>query len=617
MLGSIRNKTKTKGWFAYLVVGLITIPFALFGISEYFTGTSNIIIASVNGADISKAEFLTEFNPQKRRLQQELDKKYDIEFDAMLKQSILNQMIDKYLLEQLSSELLYETTVNELNTIIQANNLFKEKGRFSLEKYKQLLRLNGYTTRKYEAIKLQELTQTQIKYNLLDSAFVTPTQLVRLQKLNDQQRQFSYIAIHANDYVKEVKVDAQSVKDFYNNKKTLFFAPEQVKIEFVELSLNEISKNIKVSDDELFNFYEDEQERFTIEEERQAQHILLEDESTAQKVITLLNSGGDFAKLARQYSQDTDSKSDAGDLGFFTRGVMVPEFEKKVFAMKLAEVSDLVKSKFGYHIIKLNNIKAKTLKPFDAVKSELLDLYTQAQAQKVFYSLTEQLANLAYEASLEKIVDQMDLKLQVSDFFDRSSTQLNQKIVTTAFSDVVLNKGENSEILELSKDKLMVIRAQKKLAQRQKSFIEVKDEINAHLMILLAKTFVDNLAKNIVDLLTHNDKDILKKLMNKNKLKWHHVDWVKRDSNKVEMAIINKVFALSKPTNGNSSYGAQNLDENNTVVIKLSGVKTTDIKTINATLESSLLSFESSEVFANILETLKSQAKIKVFSRNL
>ncbi len=615
MLDSIRNKT--KGWVAYLIVGLITIPFALFGISEYFTGASNIIIASVDGTDISKEEFLAEFNPQKRRLQQELDKKYDTEFDAMLKQSILNQMIDRHLLEQLSSELSYETTASELNAIIQANDLFKEEGRFSLENYKQLLRLNGYTTAKYEAIKLQELTQTQIKYNLLDSAFVTPSQLVRLQKLNDQQRQFSYITIQADDYVKEVKVEVQSVKDFYNNKKALFFAPEQVKIEFVELSLNEISKSIKASDDELLAFYEDEQERFTTEEERQAQHILLEDEPTAQKVIALLNSGSDFAKLAEQYSQDTGSKADEGDLGFFTRGVMVPEFEKKVFAMRLGEVSDLVKSEFGYHIIKLNNIKAKTLKPFDAVKSELLDLYTRAHAQQAFYSLTKQLANLAYEASLEEIVDQMDLKLQVSDFFDRDNTQLNQKIVDAAFSDVILNKNENSEILELSKDKLMVIRVREKLAQRQKPFVEVEDEINAHLTTLLAKTFVDNLAKTFVDLLAHNNQDILKELMNKSKLTWHHVDWMKRDSSKVETVIVNKVFALAKPTNGNSSYSAQDLDGNNAVVIKLSGVRTIDAKTVNTTLKRSLLSFESNEVFLNILETLKSQAKIKIFSRNL
>ncbi len=616
MLGSIRNKT--KGWVAYLIVGLIIIPFALFGISEYFTGTSNIKVASIDGVDISKAEFLAKFNPQKRRLQQELNQKYDTEFDIMLKQSILNQMIDKHLLEKLSSELSYETTANELNAIIQANDLFKEEGRFSLEKYKQLLRLNGYTTIKYEAIKLQELTQTQIKYNLLDSAFITSSQLARLQKLNDQQRQFSYIAIRTDDYIKKVKVDAQSVKDFYNNNKALFLAPEQVKIEFVELSLNEISKKIKVSDDELFNFYKDEQERFITEEERQAQHILFEDELTAQKVIALLNSGGDFAELAGQYSQDAASKADAGDLGFFTRGVMVPEFEKKVFTMKLGEVSDLVKSEFGYHIIKLNNIKTKTVKSFDTVKSELLDLYTQTQAQKVFYNLTEQLANLAYEVSLEEVVDQMDLKLQVGDFFDRGDTRLNQKVVTTAFSDVVFNKGENSEILELSKDKLMVIRVLEKLAQRQKSFTEVEDEINTHLMTLLVKTFVDNLAKNIVNLLTHNDKDTLKKLMNKSKLKWHHVDWVKRDSNKVGRVIINKVFALAKPTNGNSSYSAQDLDGNNAVVIELSGVKTTDIKIVNnIALERSLLSFESSEIFSNILETLKSQAKIKIFSRNL
>jgi peptidyl-prolyl cis-trans isomerase D len=425
------------------------------------------------------------------------------------------------------------------------------------------------------------------------------------------------VTIQTDDYVKEVKVDVQSIKDFYNNKKALFLAPEQVKIEFVELSLNEISKNIKVSDDELFNFYEDEQDRFITEEERQAQHILLKDEATAQTVIALLNSGGDFAKLAKQYSQDTDSKVNAGDLGFFTRGVMVPEFEKKVFAMKLGEVSDLVKSEFGYHIIKLNNIKAKTLKPFDTVKSELLDLYTQTQAQKVFYNLTKQLADLAYEASLEEIVDQMDLKLQVSDFFDRNNTQLNSKIVTTAFSDVVLNKGENSEILELSKDKLMVIRTREKLAQRQKTFVEVEGEINSYLMTLLAKTFVDNLAKNIFNLLTDINKDTLKNIMNNNKLKWHHVDWLKRNSNKVEMAIINKVFALDKLVDGNSSYSAQDLGESDVVVIKLSGVKTTDTKTVNIALERSLLGFESNEIFVNILETLKSQAKIKIFSRNL
>ncbi len=615
MLVSIKNKI--KGWISYLIIGLIIIPFALFGISEYFTAASKIKVASFDGVDISKEEFLLEFNPQKRWLQHELGEKYDKKFDFLLKKIILNQILDKHLLERLSRKLSYETTTSELNIIIRANDLFKEEGRFSLEKYKKLLSLNGYTTEKYETIKLQELRRIQIKSNLLDSAFITPSQLVRLQKLNNQKRKFSYIIIQTDNYIKEVKVDAQSVKDFYDNKKALFFKPEQVKIEFIELSLNEIAKRIKVSDDELFNFYENEQENFTTEEERQAQHILLTDELTAQKVVTLLDNGGDFVKLAKEYSQDSGSKDDAGNLGFFTRGIMVSEFEKKVFAMKPGEVSDLVKSKFGYHIIKLNNIKVKTLKSFDTVKQEILALYIQKQAQKVFYNLTEQLANLAYETSLEEIVDQMDLKLQVSDFFDKRNTQLNQKIVTTAFSDMVLNKGENSEVLELSKDKLMVIRSREKLAKRQKSFLEVESEINTHLITLLAKTFVDNLANNIVDLLLHNDKDTLEKIMIKNKLKWHRVGWVKRDSNKVETSIVNKVFALAKPINSKSSYSAQNLEGGNAIVIDLLGVKTTDIEIVNDVLEKSLLRFESNEVFVNILEMLKSQAEIKIFSRNL
>jgi len=400
MLSSIKNKT--KGWVAYLIVGLITIPFALFGINEYFTGASNIVVASVDEQEISKEEFLTEFNPQKRRLQQKLAEKYNTDFDTVLKQSIINQMIDRRLLDQLAERMSHATSNSELNAIIQTNELFQDQGRFSLEKYKNLLRLNGYSASQYESIRAKELTQNQIKYNLLDSAFMLPSQLEKLQNLNDQQREFSYIKLAADDYTAKVNVDEKSVKDYYQNQKESFFAPEQAKIEFVELSLAEVAKSIDVTDDELFNFYEDDQARFTTEEERQAQHILLETKEMADEVLALLDAGGDFSKLAAQYSQDTGSKDTGGDLGMFGRGVMVDAFEKSAFALQEGQVSGAIKSEFGYHIIKLNKIQAGSVKPFESVKSELTKLYTQAQAQKNLYNLTEQLANLAYEASLKK-----------------------------------------------------------------------------------------------------------------------------------------------------------------------------------------------------------------------
>ncbi|MBT4000752.1 MAG: peptidylprolyl isomerase, partial [Candidatus Thioglobus sp.] len=385
MLSSIKNKT--KGWVAYLIVGLITIPFALFGINEYFTGASNIVVASVDEQEISKEEFLTEFNPQKRRLQQKLAEKYNTDFDTVLKQSIINQMIDRRLLDQLAERMSHATSNSELNAIIQTNELFQDQGRFSLEKYKNLLRLNGYSASQYESIRAKELTQNQIKYSLLDSAFMLPSQLEKLQNLNDQQREFSYIKLAADDYTAKVNVDEKSVKDYYQNQKESFFAPEQAKIEFVELSLAEVAKSIDVTDDELFNFYEDDQARFTTEEERQAQHILLETKEMADEVLALLDAGGDFSKLAAQYSQDTGSKDTGGDLGMFGRGVMVDAFEKSAFALQEGQVSGAIKSEFGYHIIKLNKIQAGSVKPFESVKSELTKLYTQAQAQKNLYNL--------------------------------------------------------------------------------------------------------------------------------------------------------------------------------------------------------------------------------------
>ncbi|MBT4746675.1 MAG: peptidylprolyl isomerase, partial [Candidatus Thioglobus sp.] len=419
-----------------------------------------------------------------------------------------------------------------------------------------------------------------------------------------------------DDYTAKVNVDEKSVKDYYQNQKESFFAPEQAKIEFVELSLAEVAKSIDVTDDELFNFYEDDQARFTTEEERQAQHILLETKEMADEVLALLDAGGDFSKLAAQYSQDTGSKDTGGDLGMFGRGVMVDAFEKSAFALQEGQVSGAIKSEFGYHIIKLNKIQAGSVKPFESVKSELTKLYTQAQAQKNLYNLTEQLANLAYEASLEEVASQMALKVSVSEFFDRKDTKLDAKMLAAAFSDVVLNKGDNSEVLELDQDRFVVLRLKQKLPQRQKTFEEVKGEINTHLTRLLAKTFVDNIAAQIVKSSESGDDKSVSQLMDKNSLKWTTLGWVKRDTKKADISIVNKAFSLSKPKSG-SVFSAQSLDRRNSVVINLTGVKVSNSKTSQDNLETVLLGFESNEVFVNILQTLRAQAEIKVFNSNL
>jgi len=613
MLNSI--KEKSKGIFTYVIVGLISLTFiitALYGVDFNSSGET---VATINSEEISKKEFLSEFNPKKRQLQQELAEKYTTEFDSILKQSTLESMINRRLLDQLAKDMGHATTGEELQALIQSNGVFKVDGQFSLERYKKLLALNGYSDVVYETTKLAELTQGQIKYNLLDSAFVTPFALKNLQELNDQQREFNYIQLNANNYSDKVKVAAESVKDFYDNQKESFSEPQKLKVNFVELSLSQIAKDIQVNDDELFNFYEDEKERFTTEEERQAQHILVESKQQAEQIVTQLNSGADFAKLAATHSQDTGSKDAGGDLGFFTLGVMMPEFEAKVFSMKVGEVGAPVKTEFGYHVIKLNAIQVGDIKPFESVRDDLTKLYKQTKAQKSLYDLTEQLTNLAYEAGLEEVADQMNLKLNTSEFFTQDNTQHEQKFIDAAFSDVVFNKGENSEPIELSGDRVLVLRVKDKLAQRQKSFNEVKGEINTHLTTLLAKTFIDNIAQKISESLIKGDTEAVQVLMDKNQLKWNKVGWIKRDSSKADVMIVNKVFALTKPSDS-TTYSAQSLNKRESVVIALSKVKTSNKAPSNA-LARTLLNFESDETFKGILTTLRKNADLEIFTERL
>jgi len=615
MLSSIKDSI--KGWVAYVIIALIIVPFALFGVSEYFTGTSNVVVAKVGGDEISKEVFLSKFNAQKRRLQQELGSKYTAEVNQAIKTQTINSMINGRLLEQLAEQLGHATTQRELQVFIQRNDAFKVDGKFSVDKYKQLLRLNGFSGVEYETLQIAELTQNQIKSNFLDSAFITPSALKRVQLLNDQQRKFHYIALNVKDYSKEVEVDSESIKEFYEGQKKAFFEPQKVKVDFIELSFKQVAKGIKVSDDELFNFYEDEAARFTTEEERKAQHILVETETLANEIIAKLKKGGDFSELAAKNSQDTGSKDKGGDLGFFGKGVMVPEFETKAFNMKVGEISVPVKTDFGYHIIKLNKIQVAVVKPFKEVRAELVKLYTERAAQKLAYELTDNFSNLAYEVSLEEVAEQMDLKLKTSVFFPQDSKKYDAKFVAAAFSDAVLNKSENSVPIEIGKDKLIVLRLNNKIAQKQKGFKEAKAEITQHLAGLLAKAFVDNMANKIVIALDKGDTATVEKLIKKNKLKWNKVGWTNRDSKKADIDIVNSIFSLPKPSADKPViYVARNINPQDTVVLKLLAVKSSKGKS-NAILENVLLNFEGEEVFRAILTTLRKNTDIEIFEDNL
>jgi len=613
MLGAIRKKS--KGWVAYLIVGLITVPFALFGIQEYMGGSSNPAVASVDGEDISLTTYYQELNTQQRNLQEQLGASYSAEIDNALRQTLIDTLINEKLLENFTNSMQLVTLDEEVRSFIQSNPVFQVDGVFSEDRYIQLLRLNNFTPLDYELEQSKSMSLDQIKRNLNNSAFLSTIQIEQLNDLSAQQRDVSFLVLSTEKYKDQIVVDQDQISEYFDNNKSSFVEGRKVQVDFVELSLDNIEQQTHPDNEILQNLYIENEELYTNPEQRRAQHILLEEESNANAILKEIKQGGDFSELARIHSKDITTSEEGGDLGLFERELMVPEFDKAVFEMNVGDISDVVKTDYGYHIIKLNEIQPTTLQSFEEVEGRLLALHKKNVNQKELYNLQEELSNLAYEESIDAVSSQLDLELQTSDFFSEFSTEYDEVFVSTAFSDVVFKNGENSDVIELSKDRFIVMSLANQQPERQKVLDEVEDQIVDILRNLGAKKMIDDIAQTISSSLTSGDVAQVKTLIVENNLAWNEVGWISRDS-QLPFNATSKVYKLSKPNSGEHTYHSQSADANTTLVIDLKAVRLSD-EAINSETIDLYLSEENNELFLNLIKKLRDSAEIEVFSELL
>ena len=610
MLGAIRKKS--KGWVAYLIVGLITVPFALFGIQSYIGGSSNSVIAIVDGEDITVNTYYQEFNTQQRNLQQQLGSSYSTEIDHALRQTVIETLINEKLLENFTNSMKLVTLDEEVFSFILSNPVFQLDGVFSEDRYLQVLRLNNFTPLTYELEQLKSMSLDQIKRNLNHSAFLSTVQIEQLNDLSSQQRDVSFVVLNTEKYKDQIVVNQEQISEYFDNNKSNFIEGRKVQVDFVELSFDNIEQQIEPDNETLQKLYIENEALYTNPEQRRAQHILLEEVSNASAILKEIRQGGDFSELARIHSKDITSSEEGGDLGLFERELMVPEFDAAVFGMNVGDISDVIKTDYGYHIIKLNEIRPSTLQTFEEVEEQLLALHKKNANQNALYELQEELSNLAYEESIDVVSNQLDLELQTSDFFSELSTEYEEVFVSTAFSDIVLNDGENSDVIELSKDRFVVMNLVNQQPERQKILDEVENQIVDILRNLGAKQLIDELARTISSSLTSGDDAQVKALMAENDLEWNDVGWITRDS-QLPFDATSKVYKLSKPNTGEHTYHSQSADANTTLVIDLKAVKLSD-EDINSEIADLYLSEENNELFLSLVKKLRDSAEIKIFS---
>lgn len=604
MLQKIRENS--QGWIAWTIVALIVVTFALFGIEQYAQSERTIIVAEVNGKDITGTEFLILYHRQKQRLHSQLGDLYDqIVQDEVLRTKVLDSLIESRVIQQWASDNDVVVSDEQLSATIESSAIFHKDGKFDKETYSLILSNNGLSVARYEYEQRMFLIENQYKELSSSSAIATQTQVKQLAKLQQQERNFNYLRIDHNPLAKKIKITKDKVADFYDKNKQNFITSKKVKVDYLLLSQQDIAKKIVVNEDDLKNYYQDNQDQFTSVEQREASHILVKVDNTGkdvealQKIIEIQNkikAGEDFAKLARKNSDDPGSANLGGDLGKFKQGIMVAEFDESVFSLEEGQISEPIKTDFGYHLIKLNKIYPKYIKAYKDVKNEVENSFREKEAEKQYFNLLDKLNTLTYEHpdTLEIAADELGIKVKTSTAFSKDGGEgvlaSNSKVVVAAFSEEVMKNKINSSTIELSDISSVVIRINQIIVEKQQELAEVSMNIAAEIKKQAGIKASADLAKDILAKLNSGAK---LEFFAKEGLEYQAKGWVNRQDSEVLPQIIEVLFKTPRPVGDKSTFTSAVYPTGDSVLIEVISVKDGSITLSKEEAEQLKMSVES------------------------
>ncbi len=587
MLQYIRERA--QGVIAWLIVGAIILTFALFGINQYFSGGGDTSVAKVDGTEISQGQLQVATMQQRQRLEQMFGGKLpDMFSEEMIKSQVLQQLIEQEMLIQTARNNGMRIGDNALAQTIVGIEAFQEDGKFSNTRYQQLLRAQGMMPGTFEQRVRRDLLAAQFTGGVRDTAFTTVNAVDEYLRLQQQQRSIAYLTVPTDKFKNAVKVSEEEISSYYQKHATEYIQPERVKVDYLELNIEDIAGSIEVDESAVQERYEARKINYTTPEQRKARHILIQvpadsDEEIvaaakqkAEDLLARVRKGEDFAELAKTESDDPGSAPQGGDLGFFGRGIMDPAFEEAAFALGKGEISELVHSSFGFHIIKLDDVRGGTVKSFDEVKDEIRKEIQKERAEQQYYDMAEQLANLTYEhpESLTMAAEQLSLSVKTSPFFTRNGgpgIASEPKVVEAAFGDEVLARGNNSETIELGSNHLVVLHLNEHQPEIQRPLEEVKGGIVSKIKSDKAKAQAVELATAVSERVRAGEKPAeLAKTLD---IKWSARQEIRRDASDIDRTIAAEVFRLPKPADGQEQVKRMALPSGDQAVVILYDVE--------------------------------------------
>lgn len=473
MFDAVRNNKRIVQVF----LALITLPFAFFGVESYVrsVGTGDDV-AKIGDVRITQQQFQQTLREQQERLRSQMGAQFDARMldNPEARKAILDDLVDQRLLMLEASRRRLFAGDEAIRRAIGSIDAFKVDGKFSAERYEALLKVQGMTPAGFEAQLRQDLTLQQLAGAIGQSGLMPRTVADRVIAMQTEKREVQEFRIAPDGYLAKVKLADDAARKFYDENGKQFETPEQARAEFVVLSMESIGAQLAVSDAEVKAWYDGHKDRYAQAEERRASHILIgfdkldkdKAKAKAEEVLREVRKNpAAFGDLAKKHSDDPGSAAKGGDLGFFARGMMVKPFEDAAFSLKDGEISGIVESDFGFHIIRLTGIHAAKEKPLAEVKGEIADELRKAAASRKFAEAAEAFSNLVYEQSdsLKPAAEKFKLNVQTSGWLGRQASPAggplgNEKVLAALFSEDSVKNRRNTEAVEIAPNTLVAAR---------------------------------------------------------------------------------------------------------------------------------------------------------------
>ena len=481
-----------------VIMGLAVLPFLFWGVESYRNMDDEGYVAIVDGEEIPRREYEQALRDHHERMRAMLGANFN---SAMLdsfevKNSVLERLIQQRLLRREAISNGFVVLDSQLIKTIRDVPAFQRNNKFSKQQYEELLRNQGLTPTIFESRVRQELLLQQLLDGYSENGFVPKKVAEKVKYLSEVQREVNQSKIEPEQFLSQVTPEEADIIAYYEKHKTDFYLPERMRIEYLVLSLDEVAKNETVSDEAINAYFAEHQDEFSQPEERKASHILIsistdasEDEKRlarekAENILEQVKQHPEqFGEVAKEHSDDPGSATRGGDLGFFGRGVMVKSFEDKIFSMQLGEISDIVETDFGLHIIQLTDIKEEKRPSLEEVREQIENKLKLQMVGSVFGEIAEDFRNIVYEQSdsLQAAAEKFELTIQQSDWITRNSIEpsiiANEKLLSAIFSDDAISNQRNTEAIEVQPDTWVSARIIEHKPATAQSLIMVKDQI--------------------------------------------------------------------------------------------------------------------------------------------